>query len=123
MKGLKVFLGLSCVFFLVFGLLDLFWPAKVAEWKLGPSDAIDARYLGSTFLAFFVASVYAFRSPKKNVAIVNAIIVGFGLSGLVGLWTGIAGDDTWTAVLPVIVTCVVIAAGLVIFYPRGEKPV
>jgi hypothetical protein len=121
MRGLKVFLVISCVFFLVFGLLNLFMPAKVAEWKLGPSDAVSARHMGALFLALFVASVYAFRNPQKNVAIINTLVVGYGLSGLVGLWNGITGDETWTGVLPGIIACVVIAAGLVIFYPRGEK--
>jgi hypothetical protein len=121
MRGIKVFLFISLVFVGLFGLAGVFIPDQLAAAKMGPQDAPSARYMGVTFIALAAAGWYAFRNPKKNVAVIRAFIVGFGLSALVGLYNGLTGAEEWGPALFSIIFGIILAGGLLIFTPKGEK--
>ncbi|MDP2730964.1 MAG: hypothetical protein Q8O55_10870 [Dehalococcoidales bacterium] len=121
MRGIKVFLFISFVISVVYGLVLLFMPGQMAEIKMGPQDAPSARYMGATFIALAVLAWYAFRNPAKNVAAIRAFIVAFGLSALVGLFNGITGAEEWGLALTSVIFGVILAGGLLIFTPKGEK--
>lgn len=123
MKSLKVVLFIQFLFFLVYAVLNILFPDWVAKAKMGPEDALSALYNGATYLALSLAAFYAFRNPVKNIAIVKVIILGDLLAALVGLYSGITHtqDTTWSNALFSIIVGLVLALGLLITYPRGEK--
>ncbi|MBM2832604.1 MAG: hypothetical protein HW414_1656 [Dehalococcoidia bacterium] len=121
MRGLKVFLFIGFFFMAIFGLLTLFMPAKVAEWKMGPADAVSARYSAVMMLALALAIWYAFRDPKKNTAIIITAIFGFGLSALLGLIHAITGAEPLAQALFGVVFGGVLAIGIAFLFPKGNK--
>ena len=121
MKGLKLFLFVSFIVALISGLAYLLLPSQMADAKMGPQDAPSARYFGVTFIGLSGAAWYGFRNPKKNVAVVRAIITIWLLSALVGLYNGVTGAEAWGSAIGSIIGGTLLGGGLVIFYPRGEK--
>lgn len=121
MRALKVFLFIAFLLTAVFGLIGLFSPATMAQLGMAPPDAFHTRIFSTGILGFAVAMWYAFRDPRKNAAIILAVITWFGLEALVLLISGFAGAAPWADALPGIIIDAVIAAGLAYFYPRGKK--
>ncbi len=121
MRGIKTFLFICFILLAAFGLAMIFMPDQLAQAKMGPQDAPSSRYFGVTFIALAGATWYAFHNPKKNVAVIRANIVGFGLSGLLGLYHGVTGAETWGNALISLVMGIVLAGGLIMYSPKGEK--
>ncbi|MBI2853638.1 MAG: hypothetical protein HYX87_01790 [Chloroflexi bacterium] len=122
MKGLKVFLAISFVLTAVFGLIGLFSPGVLSSMGLAAKDADPAytRISSTALIGFALAMYYAFRDPMKNIVVVRAVIAWFALEAIVLLITGIAGGISLGDALPGIIFDAIIAAGLVIFYPRAK---
>ena len=118
MKGLKVFLFLSFLYAAIFGVVALVYPAAVED-MLG-SSAPYVRTLAGIGLGFALALWYAFRDPVKNIAIVRAVIVWFGLEALLLLLASFTGDITWSTTLSGIIIDAILAIGLGIYYPRSK---
>lgn len=121
MRGLKVFLFISFLIGVIYALLLFILPGPLADAKMGPQDVPSARYAAATYLGLATASWYAFRNPKKNIAVVRALLVIYALSTLVALLDGAAGDEEWGTALPNAIFSALLAGGLAYFHPRGEK--
>lgn len=121
MTGLKVTLFIAFLLSALMALGYLFFPAQMADAKLGTEDTVMARYGGVTMLGLAVALWYASRNPHKNVAIVRAALAMYVLTALVGLYHGLAGQEEWGTALVSIVVGGVLALGLALFYPMGAK--
>lgn len=122
MKGLKFFLFLQFVIFLVLAVASIVFPAQLATTGLGTNDALEAKYNGAIYLTLFTATLYAFANPVRNTAVIKALILGDAVGALVGLYAGITAASDWGHSLISIIAGLVLALGLLIYYPRGEKP-
>ena len=120
MRGLKVFLFINFLSMALYGLADLFFPDQVRAASLG-QDPISAPHVAMMFLAFSGAVWYAFRNPAKNVAVVRALIAFLVLDSLAGIFQSMTGVVSWNSTAQNIILPVVLAGGLMYFYPRGEK--
>ena len=121
MRALRVFLFVSFLSSAIFALLLLFLPGQLADVGLGPQDISWARFLVPIYLGLATANWYAFQNPRKNVAVIQALIVIWGLEVLAHLYHGTTVAEEWSIALPTLIVDAVVAAGLVSFYPRGEK--
>ncbi len=120
MRGLKVFLFITFVIALVYGVIEIFLPAWLAGAKLGPQDAPSARYMGITFLAIALATWYTLRDPVRNIIVVRTLITMMAFFAVLALYHGVTGQESWSIALPGALGHGIIGVGLVLFYPRSE---
>lgn len=121
MGALKVLIFIFLVSSVVYGLLLVIAPVKLADAKLGPLDLASARYMGATYLGISPALWYAFRDPARNVAVVRALVSLIGLSAVVALVNGIRDDEPWMTAAPTVIFGVIYVVLLVFFSTREEK--
>ncbi len=121
MRALKVILFIGFLSGVIYALLLLFFPGQLADAGYGPQDMAWAPLLVPLYLGLATANWYAFHNPRKNVAVVRALIVMWGLFPLAHLYNGAIGAEEWGIALPSLIVDAVMAALLVYFYPRGEK--
>ena len=55
MRGLKVFLVISLILAVLYGLVLVLFPTFAADANMGPKDTPSARYMGITYLALSAA--------------------------------------------------------------------
>lgn len=119
MRGLKVLLFVSLVSGLAYALALVVIPRQLAEVGAGPREILWARFLVPIYLGLATANWHAFRDPVKNVAVIQALIVMWGLLALIHIYTGVTGLEEWRTGLPWLAFDAVISALLVIYYPRN----
>jgi K+-transporting ATPase A subunit len=66
-------------------------------------------------------TAHAFRNPNKNEAIVQMLIILWGLLALVHVYTLAAGIEEWNNGLRLLVMDAIMTAGLVYFYIRAHR--
>lgn len=118
MRGLKSVLFLSLLYDGIYAILALVAPNTIKD-MLG-SSAPYVRVLSGISLGFALAIWYAFRDPQKNIAIIRALILWFGLEAVILLISSITGALAWSITLTGIIIDAVLAIGLVVFYPRSK---
>lgn len=120
MRGIKILLFVSLVSGLVYALALIVIPLQLAEVGAGPEEILWSRFLVPLYLGLATANWYAFRDPLKNVAVIQALIVMWGLLALTHIFTGATGLEEWRTGLPWLVFDAAMAALLVFFYPRNQ---
>jgi len=119
--GIKVTLFIAFILTALIALGYLFFPGQMSEANWGPQDTVMARYGGVTMVGLALALWYASRNPHKNVAVVRAALVLFGLTALLGLYHGLTGREEWGTALFSIVVGGLLTLALALFYPMGAK--
>ncbi|MBI2836597.1 MAG: hypothetical protein HYX85_02765 [Chloroflexi bacterium] len=119
MKGLKVFLFLSFLYFAIYGVMALIVPSTITE--MVGSDEAHARILAAVGIGFATAILYAFLDPVKNVAITRAVIVLLGLEALLLIFSSATNAIPWSETMVGIILDAALAIGLVIFLPAVKK--
>lgn len=121
MRGLKLFLFINFISGGIYTLLLLLLPRQLAGTLMAPQEIAWVRYLVPIYLALTIASWHAYRDPRENVAVIQALMVMWVGLVLTHLLNAAFGDEQLGTTAPLLVFDAIMAALMAYFYPRGER--
>jgi hypothetical protein len=122
MRGLRIFLFISCAanVLYVVGLISM--PRLLAEFGMAPNETLWSVFLVPLYVAISFGNWHAFRDPIRNDALTQMMIAAWGLLVPIHIFAVGIGIEPISSAMRLGAFDLILTAGLVYFYLKIQSP-